>query len=550
MRKLLYIISFLFLLSCSINWQEQEKIELAEATAVSDPFFSDSIISTIDTANLSSQDLAKVNVIRSVARYFGDIPVDSSISILANVEKLKFNSTENKSLAMKGLMVQGDIFLKTGKIKKATECALRAKELATKLKDTMWIGRTVVQLAEISNATYNYFQSGKRYYDAAKIFKSIGAQEHFQDNILLCAHNLCEAQYPELAKRIADSVFEAERPCTRRVLQTYYSSYSFIYELIGDYDKALAYFDSLNQIIYQGNYRYNINVASLLTGLGKANEAVNRIEALEKEFGHDYVDKQPYFQHVRYNAYKQIGDYKNALDAYELYMESATNYISGASESNGIAYESEFYRDESDTATKQAIEAKKRMWFAIGFAIIFTLLVLMTFVLYKKRKDQTLETMASGAQSLREELAAAHHKAATQAIISKTIQNELLSKLQTLCREYSASVNSKEKQVASQEMTKAVREVFGAKEMGEIRNNFEAIHPGLLSSFCSEFPRTKEHDINLIILLSAGFGLSSISLIMEKKYNALCMQRARIRDKVAISTWPRKQELLNIISQQ
>ena len=461
--------------------------------------------------------------------------LDSSIAYLKKAIAVYKNQGLNKELAETYLLLKAN-YGSTAEYDKASDAVYAALDLYEKMKDQRGIARCYTSIGDL-------FYYSDRYAEGAEYCKkaiAIQEQNGYEEDIPLSYRRLAENQLflGNLEKSLQNmnkaingykKIGETGAP-----LLACYNGRGNIYKYLEEYDKAIADYNRCYEGAKKiGLEQYTVpptaNIGHVYLLQGNYAEALPyNLKAIEimKRTGNTKNLWENYM-HVS-NIYRELGDYKNALDYHELYEQGHADYLTSITsriESEAhVKYETAKKTIEIGAQKAKIDHQKKIQLLYISLAVLLAIILFGMFFTMKNIRKK------------RKALAAVN-----QELDAKNQQNELLLKeihhrvknnlemVKSLIALQSAQLTdkaSKEAMLASQNRVQSMgiihQKLYQGTNLGsiEMKDYFINLSEGVLDTFNAEDKVKIEcamEELNLDVDTAVPIGL----IVNELLTNAL-----------------------------
>ncbi|PVW16507.1 tetratricopeptide repeat-containing sensor histidine kinase [Marixanthomonas spongiae] len=508
----------LFIVIVSVSWSgiplsssqtQGDTIELYVAnTTVQVPKISDSILEYDRFKKTITASKKANNPQKLAAAYIGlaawhenHTVLDSSITYLKKAIAIYKKQGLTKELAETYLILKTNYGSKAA-YDKASEAVYAALDLYEKMKDEKGIAKCYTSIGDL-------FYYSNRYAEGAKYCeKAIAIQEKngYEEDLALSYRRLAENQLflgnlQRSLKNMNHAIAQYKKlGITDAPLLACYNGRGNIYKYLEEYDKAIADYNRC----YEGAKKIgleqytvpptaNIGHVYLLQG-NYAKALPYNLKAIEimKRTGNTKNLWENYM-HVS-NIYRELGDYKNALDYHELYEQGHSDYlttITSRMESEAhVKYETAKKTIELEAQKAKIAHQKRIQLLYIGLA---ALLAIMLFGMYftirnirKKRKALARLNTELDAKNKQNELLLKeiHHRVKNNL--------EMVKSLISLQSAQLTDKASKEAMLASQNRVQSMgiihQKLYQGTDLGsiEMKDYFINLGEGVLDTFNAE----------------------------------------------------------------
>ncbi|RFN60089.1 tetratricopeptide repeat protein [Marixanthomonas ophiurae] len=461
--------------------------------------------------------------------------LDSSIVYLKKAISVYKKQGLDKELAETYLLLKAN-YGSTAAYEKASEAVYKALDLYEKMDDQQGIARCYTSIGDL-------FYYSNRYTEGAEYCKkAISIQEKYgyEKDIALSYRRLAENQ-------LFLSSLEESLKNMNKAIQTYkkvgetgapllacYNGRGNIYKYLEEYDKAIANYN----LCYEGAKKMGLeqytmpptaNIGHVFLLQGKYTEALPyNLKAIEimKRTGNTKNLWENYM-HVS-NIYRQLGDYKNALEYHELYERGHADYLTSITsriESElHVKYGTAQNRIEIENQKNKIENQKRTQILYVSLAVLLAIILFGMFFtmknIRKKRKALSLLNTELDAKNKQNELLLKeiHHRVKNNL--------EMVKSLIALQSAQLTDKASKEAMLASQNRVQSMgiihQKLYQGTNLGsiEMKDYFINLSEGVLDTFNADDKVKIEcamEELNLDVDTAVPIGL----IVNELLTNAL-----------------------------
>lgn len=470
---------------------------------------------------------------------------------------------------MKSLFYQGVVRNNVGDYGRAIICAMRAKELAEKLQDEYWAGRSCELMADIYSATYFFneaLESRKqavRYFEKAKsevfqkyaLLRLATAYLDKQDNAQSCA--LLDSLVRRVPLSHADSVFTA--CCQSSLLSALLYSDKYV--------EAVEVFKCLQQY----NRVYDLTVLDYVNAAEVNLEVGDREQArvlLDSAFAMAGSESEKVAANVAQMLYlKQEKDYLNALNVTDSLLRWQDRKILEILNQSVVLVQRDYYQQQSVHAVAQ----EKQTRFVLELILLIVLLIIILIVAFHKFKirlksaeverkiseiqllsdmiqqskienehlESRLSEQTENIVALRDRLGV---KESESCVLKEWVENLFRDRFATinmLCNEYFEKGDSERmKLMLYKEVEAEIRRFAHPDNLKRIEEMVNGCLEQIIMKLRCQLPGLKEEDVTFLTLLYAGFVPRAVCLFLEIKLKTFYTKRSRLRERILRSDAP------------
>ncbi len=237
---------------CSPDRAARDLLDRADSLMESRPDSALALLDSIDAGAISDRSTrARYALLMSQAldKNYIDVTSDSLISIATRY----YADVDNSPELMKSLFYQATVYYNDGSYDHAAVDATHAYEIAVKLNDHFWTGKTATLIADIFNLTYNYDESLKFRKVAVDAYAKTNKESLHRWTLLGLSMDYINIRDHEKAFSIIDSLQKLDKHTvtdsafTDNLIRT-----CFEYNLENrDYQTAKTYFNKLKNYNFQ-----------------------------------------------------------------------------------------------------------------------------------------------------------------------------------------------------------------------------------------------------------------------------------------------------------
>lgn len=544
---------------CSRHSAADSTLDRADSLMESRPDSALTLLRAIDSSSLSRRaTCARYALLMSQAldKNYIDVTSDSLISIATAYYADRPDSPE----LMKSLFYRARTYYNDSRFDRATIDATHAYEIAVKLDDPFWIGKTADLLADIFNETYNYEEAirfrkiaVKSYAEAKKIL--------FNEWALSClAIDYLNNEKFDSALLVTDSLMRISK-CINKDSALMSSCMSTIFNCYfgkEEYDSAKIYFNKYQQYNHQlAPLNLYCDIAITETFLGNLDTAKTYIDSAYILY--DSTNTQHVIA-INLATLEYARKTKNHIKDAELtkkLLNLQNEIVKETIRQSAIGAQRDYYNSQSTAAAKR----ESQMWTYIifGCIIVFMAISILTifFRMSIKLKDNTIELKINevallSAQidrrenechKLKEKLANLnensrdHVKMSTREAELRQLVDRLLagrfSSINKILDEYYENIDSSSaKTKVYNRVQKEMDDLSSTKSMNEIEKLVNDALDSIMTRFRNEFPDATKEDITIFLLNAAGLSQKAISLLTGIKLKSLYTKRARLKERI------------------
>lgn len=576
MRNIILLYIVLIIASatgCSRHSAADSTLDRADSLMESRPDSALTLLRAIDSSSLSRRaTCARYALLMSQAldKNYIDVTSDSLISIATAYYADSPDSPE----LMKSLFYRARTYYNDSRFDRATIDATHAYEIAVKLDDPFWTGKTADLLADIFNETYNYEEAIRFRKIAVKSYAKTGERNFYQWALLNLSNDYINIQNYENACSIIETIQTTENDALSDSSFTHnYINTLFEYHVAkGEYQNAKNDFDRLIKLNFQklSAIEYG-NIGYVESSLGNQALAKLYIDSAYNLAQKDNVNDYFAADIANWEYLKLYGTKNDIINFTYRIIETQNRLVEESIKQSALGAQRDFYNHQSELAAQK--ESKMREYVAIG-VIIATVIIVALIIFFKTRmtlKNNAIELKINEVallsaeidkrenecRLLKSQLTDISEKADAQpdkqAVKLRQLVNRLLvgrfNSINKILDEYYENTNTSTAKVAIyNRVEKELKNLASSKSMNEIENMVNDALDGIMTNFRNEFPDASKEDISIFMLNAAGLSQKAISLLMEIKLKSLYTKRARLKERIMKSDTAHKQNFISYLS--
>ncbi|MDE6190918.1 MAG: hypothetical protein K2G47_04760 [Muribaculum sp.] len=561
MRKILIYITASILaccLACSRDKAAIARLDSADSLMESQPDSALCILKSINRDIITGNETkARYALLMSQALDKNYIDVTSD-SLIATATRFYADRPDSPEL-MKSLFYQATTYYNDGRFDRAAADATHAYEIALKLDDPFWTGKTAEIIADIFNCTYNYDECLNYRNIAVASYAKTGKQNFHQWALLELATGYSniekyDSSYTIIKRLVYQPNFLKEDSAL--VYHCLYMVFNYFFET-EKFDSAKIHFNKFREYNYRplntANYG-EIGITEVFLGnLDQAKIYIDSAYSLCSDNIHDILSAD-----MASLEYARIT--KNHVKYAELtrkILHLQNDIVKETTRQSAMGAQRDFYNHQSELAAEK--ESKMRGYVTIGIIIAVVIIaVIITF--FKTRmtlKNNAIELKINEVallsaeidkrenecRMLKSQLIDIVEKADTQLEVSqqeaklRQLVNRLLAghfnSINKILDEYYESTDTPTAKAAIyNRVEKELKNLSSSKSMGEIENLVNDALDGIMTRFRNEFPDATKEDITIFLLNAAGLSQKAISLLTGIKLKSLYTKRARLKERI------------------
>lgn len=543
MRHLiLYIVTFILAgcVACSRDKAAVARLDSADSLMESRP---DSALRILESINRDS-----ITVDATKARYallmsqaldknYIDVTSDSLIATATRYYADRPDSPE----FMKSLFYQARTYYNDRRFDRAAADGTHAYEIAVKLNDPFWTGKTADLIADIFNETYNK-EECINFRKIAVSSYATASNTCFHDWALTnLAIDYINHEQPDGALSIADSLIQNS---TSAVHDSAFISqcYNIIFQSYLDKNqpnKAKEYLHKMSQYIDKQLTTINYSdIAIIEIQLGNLSKAKSYIDSAITLQDTTNIQDMLAVGAAKLEFARKTGDINGQSELIEKIFCIQNNEIRKTLKQSAIGAQRDFYNSQLTITLEKEAKIKNSIITAIIISIVVFAVLILFFIIIIKLKNQTLELRINEVALLSAEINRRDN-------ISNNIENnrlrntidKLLSERFILINkffyEYYESGDSPiGKNAIFNRVEKEIKNLSSKKNLSEIESLVNETLDNIIVRFKNEFPELCQDDVTFFMLNVAGLSPRAIGLFMKIKLKTVYTRKTRLKDRI------------------
>lgn len=528
-KQLFHILSLITLLwcSCDNNSHTQQLINQAEAIIDSNHDSAYQILQGINSANLPPKEFAKFTILSAQAL---DKRHDTINLTMPLQYAIKYYTTKNDNFnLMKALYYRGRSLTQKDSTTQALLCFYGAETHTHQLNEPFWEGLICRNISDIYYDSFNSNEAvllAKRslecmkrakkstyiHYAQLDLAKTLNMINEFDSTILIC-------------KQLLDSAAVYDDSYLK------YSSNNLIGLTLLSQKK---FKEAIIPLQVAANSEYTTSEDSAYLAYAYVGDLRTQEGAkILKEISNPSSD--PIFNLLKYQIYKNLGQYDSALNHMEIIYRLDDLNIRKKANGNYITTLSD-YASKLDQLEKEKHQVATRTYILIICCLLFLFLsIILIFISVYNRKRLQIEEKVLIAQQLTNDLnntiSASNHTAA----LSKVMRESKFEFLEEMCMILMQhGTNDKAKLKIANTVTSFIEEYSteGSKTKS-LEKLVNSIFHNILSDFRADLPNLKEQDYRLFLFSILQFSNNAITILLkEKDVRAVYERRRRLKNKI------------------
>lgn len=573
---LLYIaIIMVSVAGCSHHGADDAILDRADSLMESLPDSALSLLHTIDSHRIAGgESRARYALLMSQAldKNYIDVTSDSLISVATAYYADRPDSPE----LMKSLFYQARIYYNDKRYDRAATYATHAYEIAVKLDDPFWKGKTSDKIAEIFNKTYNYDECIKFRKIAVTSYAQTKKRNFYQWALLSLSNDYINIGEYEEARSIIDTIQTQENDAlSDSAFTDNYIKTLFEYHIaIGEYQNAKIDFDNLTKLNFQQLSAINYgSIGYVETMLGNKALAKQYIDSAYKLAQENSINDFFAADIANWGYLKLCGDKNEIINFTERIIDTQNRLVEESIKQSALGAQRNFYNRQSELAAEKESKMREYVTFGIIVAIIVIACIITFFKSRMTLKNNAIELKINEVallsaeidkrenecRLLKTQLADITEKACIQPGSSqqytrlRQLVNRLLAgrfnPINKILDEYYENADTPTAKAAIyNRVEKELKNLASSKSMNEIENLVNESLDNIMTRFREEFPWVSKEDTSIFMLNAAGLSQKAISLLLGIKLKSLYTKRARLKERITKSDVTDKQDFVTFLS--
>lgn len=240
----------------------------------------------------------------------------------------------------------------------------------------------------------------------------------------------------------------------------------------------------------------------------------------------------------------KLGNHEVALAMRDSLSALQTERIYNILWNSTAVSETAFYQEQSALKEAKAIVWRNTMYWTIVLAVLLLLAGLGFHIFRKKQfqeriqlQEQQLKDTLEQLKNLGVQLEDTTLSAKKRVSVMRPLMASLSRVLNKICIEYKVDSASDRMLIALHHNVQSILGELGSERLfSEIRTMLDTSKDNIIMRLKEQCPKVSEKDIQIILLLNAGFKPQAIALILKMEPQAVYKARARLREKISASS--------------
>ena len=577
MRHLiLYIVTFIIAgcVACSRDKAAVARLDSADSLMESRPDSALRILESINRDSITS-DATKARYALLMSQALDKNYIDvTSDSLIATATRYYADRPDSPEF-MKSLFYQARTYYNDRRFDRAAADGTHAYEIAVKLNDPFWTGKTADLIADIFNSTYNYDECINYRNIAVASYAKTGKQNFHQWALLDLATDYSnieqyDSSYIIIKKLLSQPDFSHEDSALIR--HCLYMVFNYFFEK-EKFDSAKIHFNKFKEYNYRPLTAANYGEIGITEAfLGNLDQAKIYIDSAHSLCSYDIQD----ILSVDMASLEYARITKNHVKDAELtrkILNLQNDIVKNTIKQSALGAQRDFYNHQVEVAAVK--ESKMREYVIIGI-IIAVAIIAAIIAFFKTRmtlKNNAIELKINEVALLSAEIdkrenechllksqltditekVDAQPKVSPQEAKLRQLVNRLLgghfNSINKILDEYYENTDTPTAKTAIyNRVEKELENLASSKSMGEIEEMVNDALDGIMTRFRNEFPDATKEDATIFMLNAAGLSQKAISLLTGIKLKSLYTKRARLKERIMKSDTAYKQDFIDYLS--
>lgn len=536
MRKVLYILSFILLLSCSHHQNAEMFLEKAQAVMETSP---DSAIMYLDSILIPEKFLKKdrymeylVTKVQAKYKNYDNIKYDTNIFETKKYFDKKAQSSKltahSRKYQMYAHLYSACVYDERGEYENAMSDYKTAFTLAENMQDSLYMWRINNYMATI-NCNQAFIAEALRIYK-----KSVCLANNYVEKARSYA-NLAKMYYLNDDKEqsiyyIERSIEVAEVTDDENTKSQIYQNAYVIYEENNETELAWKYLNMSVNINRNGlpNYLYNLNFLSFFLDKNDMDSARIYVNKLRNEFNSIEIN------HTKTSICDALSDYYYKINIYDsaLYYQKELTYLVQKIYEQSIddnIYEIQKKYDYELQRNIYQTKLNKRLLLIICILIVLLFVTILSFIIItkSKRREKVLSKQVDDLSNISNDYDKFKHE------VKESFDNSLKERLNIIRK-----VNIFERNNKSSKNIKEIKEyAYGSPYKTAFEASVDVIESSYnkITTFIKEsYPELNETEYKICILSITPLSTDDIANIVELGSDSVRKSRSNIRKKLHI----------------
>lgn len=545
---------------CSHDSPVMEQLATADSLMMSRPDSALEILDALDMEHVKGQRAhAYYGMLYTQALDKNYLDPDNDSLISLSVDYYRRHHDDGK--LMRSLFYQGCANYYAANYTKAIVAATEADQLARSLNDDYWIAKSNELMADVFHKTLHKEEPIPHQIIAAKFYDRAGfpANKKFAELDLAVGYSN-NNQYAK-GHLVLDSLIQEER---RRGIDSVFFPLCMqldIYCLLNDdryrdaYDAYLTFrCDSLDYTLKSQDCSC---IAEVFLNVGQRDSATAYLD-LAFQKAKNFQDSLA-AEHAALKIAKKDGDYRQANLLYQRIYDMQLDAVCFLMKQSAVVAQRDYFDSTAQETRLQAQMLKYRLW-SISIFSVFILLVLAVYVRNRiKRKNMEIDRKVSEIAELNGQLMTTRHDYCTQIDREQNRSEELSTLTETLfaghfellnrlCDEYFEKGDSdRTRALLVKSIEEEISRMRSPNKLQELEAMVNRCRDNAVEKLRAQFPSLKEEDITFLTLIFAGLSQRTVCLLTRNKIRNFYNKRLRLKNRIAESDAPDKEELLRLL---
>ena len=404
----------------------------------------------------------------------------------------------------------------------------KAKDAAEENDEYFWEGMSYRGISDVYlqvSASADELHYAKLEYES---FKKSGVQPYLNYALTDLARAYNNSQDYELSLKIADEA--ADSALLYDDPNLYVKALrlkSGIHFWSGDIDEAFPLLEEL----YESGYGTNVDSLYYIYSLLKlknqdvANEAIDKISD----------DERPYKEYIRYQIYKEMGDYKRALEELEIINISGDNDLTKKGEFNLASSLTNYYNFERELKDKQIKIQRYKIGFIISLSVLFSIIVIFIVTKVVRRYKKELNARILFMEELEERIRESESRNEKSDGIIRNLFGNQYSIIEKSCEILNRNTDaSKADKQISRYITNLIEQLsVGGKLYKDIEKQIDLTYDNLMTDLMSELPKVSKMDQAIYLYSVLGFPSDVTAFLLGvEKVQTIYNRKRHLKERI------------------
>lgn len=552
--KLIALSAVMLIISCQNNQQVELALSSADKIVCADPDSALRILHEIDTANISDQQRAYLNLLETKASDKADLdPHDiNPIDYAARVFKGRNDSIEAQALYYKGVVQYNN-----ADYGRALVSLMQAHEVADQCGDLFYKAMSSRSMSDVYNAIVAFEPAATASSNAIDEFYAAGRPDYAKFEKYILPFYLLQSNKIEKADSILDEnakdAFFLETPLR---LNWYYTVRALSEYKKGDYKTALYWYnlacDEVPQFFVPNDWS---RMASCYIKLGQGEDAQKALDSARVHIRFD--TDSAYMILAEAELYALKGDYQKAFQIKNEFYRVENikrNYLLTHPYTTML---SDYLASEAAMNLHRYKLAEYKLWLWILIAAVLGVFAVMVYILHVRKvkiDNVEKEILISDIRRLKEEIKEVHpnydkNRINTNGSEKGIFDSSFINFVDNLLTIDNQAPDSEEGNKYLRKTFKTtLNNVKSIESLHQIEKFVDYNNGNIMQKLKDQIPSLTVKQLNYFMFKVAGFSNTSICQLLDmKNMNALHQLKSRLKNKIKSSEWPDREYFLEML---